>query len=275
MGQVGLRSGAITGSADQLLVRLTGPGGHTARPHLTADLVFALGKVVTELPAALSRRVDPRAALSLVWGRVGAGRAANAIPTTGEVEGTVRCLDSGAWNGAPELVRSLVADLVAPYGVQAEVTYTRNVPPVDNEPTSVEILTAAVQETEGPDAVVGTEQSLGGEDFAWYLPSVPGALARLGVSPPEVPDRTGGTCTRGGSTPTSAPSRWVPGSWWARRTSPCSRSDNGLCDIFATGSDQGVRLARVRTARRTTAGSGAPIASMVSGPMEGDTLCDG
>jgi amidohydrolase len=187
VGQVGLRSGAITGSADQLLVRLTGPGGHTARPQLTADLVFALGKVVTELPAALSRRVDPRAALSLVWGRVGAGRAANAIPTTGEVEGTVRCLDSGAWNGAPELVRSLVADIVAPYGVQAEVTYTRNVPPVDNEATSVEILAAAVLETEGPDAVVGTEQSLGGEDFAWYLPSVPGALARLGVSPPEVP----------------------------------------------------------------------------------------
>ena len=85
-------------------MRLHGPGGHTARPHLTADLVYALGKVVTELPAALSRRVDPRAALSVVWGRVEAGRAANAIPTTGEAEGTVRCLDAGAWHAAPELV---------------------------------------------------------------------------------------------------------------------------------------------------------------------------
>jgi len=188
VGRVGLRAGAITGSADQLMVRLHGPGGHTARPHLTADLVFALGKVVTELPAALSRRVDPRAALSLVWGRVTAGRAANAIPTTGEVEGTVRCLDASAWDGAPELVESLVAAIVAPYRVRAEVTYTRNVPPVDNEATSVEVLAAAVRETEGPDAVVGTEQSLGGEDFAWYLPNVPGALARLGVSPPEVPE---------------------------------------------------------------------------------------
>ena len=72
--------------------------------------------------------------------------------------------------------------------MRAEVDYTRNVPPVDNEATSVEVLAAAVRETEGPDAVVGTEQSLGGEDFAWYLPSVPGALARLGVSPPEVPE---------------------------------------------------------------------------------------
>jgi amidohydrolase len=187
VGKVGLRVGAITGSADQLLVRLSGPGGHTARPHLTADVVYALGKVVTDLPAALSRRVDPRAALSVVWGRVAAGRAANAIPTTAEAEGTVRCLDAGAWTDAPELVERLVHELVAPYGVQAEVGYTRNVPPVENEATSVELLAQAVWETEGEEALVGTEQSLGGEDFAWYLRGVPGALARLGTTPSEVP----------------------------------------------------------------------------------------
>ena len=187
VGKVGLRVGAITGSADQLLVRLSGPGGHTARPHLTADVVYALGKVVTDLPAVLSRRVDPRAALSVVWGRVAAGRAANAIPTSAEAEGTVRCLDDGAWTDAPELVERLVHEIVAPYGVQAEVGYTRNVPPVENEATSVELLARAVCETEGEDALVGTEQSLGGEDFAWYLRTVPGALARLGTTPSEVP----------------------------------------------------------------------------------------
>jgi amidohydrolase len=31
---------------------------------------------------------------------------------------------------------------------------------------------------------VDTEQSMGGEDFAWYLDTVPGALARLGVRAP-------------------------------------------------------------------------------------------
>ena len=187
VGRVGLRAGPITGSADQLLVRLHGPGGHTARPHLTADLVYALGKVVTDLPAALSRRVDPRAALSLVWGRIGAGRAANAIPTTGEVEGTVRSLDMHAWEAAPVLVESLVTEIVAPYGVRAEVVYQRNVPPVDNEPVSVDILTRAVRAVEGEAAVVRTEQSLGGEDFAWYLHEVPGALARLGTCRSDVP----------------------------------------------------------------------------------------
>ena len=189
VGKVGLRVGAITGSADQVLVRLEGPGGHTARPHLTGDLVYALGKVVTELPSALSRRVDPRAALSVVWGRISAGRAANAIPAAGEVEGTVRCLNAEAWQEAPALVEGLVAEIVAPYGVQAQVTYSRNVPPVENEARSVAALEVAVRETEGPEALTSTEQSLGGEDFAWYLRRVPGALARLGVCPPDVPEK--------------------------------------------------------------------------------------
>jgi amidohydrolase len=184
VGQVGLRVGAITGSADQLRVRLTGKGGHTARPHLTGDLVFALGKVATELPAALSRRVDPRAALSVVWGRIEAGKAANAIPAEGEVEGTLRCLDQAAWEGAQGLVEDLVRAIVAPYDVRAEVFYDRNVPPVENDAASIAILTAAVGATEGPESVATTERSLGGEDFSWYLGNIPGALARLGVRPP-------------------------------------------------------------------------------------------
>jgi amidohydrolase len=185
VGQVGLRVGAITASADQIVVRLTGKGGHTARPHLTGDLVYALGKVVTDLPAALSRRVDPRAALSVVWGRIDAGKAANAIPAEGEVAGTLRCLDQTAWKAAEVLVEDLVQAIVAPYNVRAQVSYERNVPPVENEAGSIAILTAAVGATEGPESVVTTERSLGGEDFSWYLGDIPGALARLGVRPPQ------------------------------------------------------------------------------------------
>jgi amidohydrolase len=194
VGRVGLRTGPVTASADQVLVRLRGRGGHTARPHLTEDLVYALGRVATELPASLSRRVDPRAALSVVWGSVAAGRASNAIPDAGELRGTLRCLDAEAWHDAPRLVEELVHAIAAPYGVRVEVEYVRNVPPVDNEATSVGILTAAVAASEGPEAVTGAEQSLGGEDFSWYLEpetGVLGALARLGVRDPGRGDEPG------------------------------------------------------------------------------------
>jgi amidohydrolase len=55
---------------------------------------------------------------------------------------------------------------------------------VVNEATSVELLREAMTDRFGAHAVEDTEQSLGGEDFSWYLEHVPGALARLGVRPP-------------------------------------------------------------------------------------------
>jgi amidohydrolase len=184
VGQVGLREGAITGAADMVSIRLSGRGGHTSRPHLTEDLTYALGVLMTQLPAALSRRLDPRSGATLVWGRVHAGEAPNVIPITGEVAGTLRMLDIGAWHQAEKIVHTLVDQLTAPYGVTADISYVRGVPPVVNDAIATETLRRAVESTLGPEGAATTAQSLGGEDFAWYLESVPGALARLGTRTP-------------------------------------------------------------------------------------------
>ena len=184
VGRVGLREGPITGAADHLDVTLSGSGGHTSRPHLTEDLTFALGKVVTELPAILSRRLDPRSGVSVVWGLVRAGSAHNVIPATGRVGGTVRMLDAIAWTEAEKLVPQLVEQIVAPYGVHAEVSYQRGVPPVVNDPASLALLAGSVERVLGRSGHVPTQQSLGGEDFGWYLDRVPGAMGRLGTRTP-------------------------------------------------------------------------------------------
>ncbi|WP_329141010.1 amidohydrolase [Streptomyces sp. NBC_01476] len=181
VGRIGLRQGPITSAADRLKLVLDGPGGHSARPHLTTDLVMAAAKLATELPAALNRRVDPRAGLSIVWGRIEAGHAANVIPQHAEIEGTVRCLDTTAWRDAPDLVHEVIDQIAAIYRAKCEITYQRGVPPVDNEAASVELLREAMTARFGAQAIEDTEQSLGGEDFSWYLEQVPGALARLGV----------------------------------------------------------------------------------------------
>ena len=186
-GRIGLRTGPITAACDHVQITLSGAGGHTARPHLTVDLVYALGRLITEVPAMLSRRVDPRAAMSLVWGTVTAGRAVNAIPMTGRVAGTLRVLDREAWDAAEPLVRELVADVVAASGARADVRYVRGVPPVDNEPGAVAVQQAAAAAAVGGVNISSTEQSMGGEDFAWYLDGVSGALARLGVRRPGAP----------------------------------------------------------------------------------------
>jgi amidohydrolase len=172
VGRVGLRDGS---------------GGHTSRPHLTEDLTFALGKLVTELPAVLSRRLDPRAGVSVVWGMVRAGSAMNVIPATGRAAGTVRMLDALAWADAEALVRETIHQIVAPYGVRTEISYVRGVPPVVNEHAATQVLGRAVEEVLGEAGHVSSQQSLGGEDFAWYVEKVPGAMGRLGTRTPGGP----------------------------------------------------------------------------------------
>jgi amidohydrolase len=180
-GRVGLRTGAVTAACDLVEVELSGPGGHTARPHLTVDLVYALGRVITEVPGLLSRRADPRDGLSLMWGAVGAGVAPNSIPEHGTLRGTVRMLRREAWDDVDRLIHRLIREVVAPTGADVEVRYVRGEPPVVNDPGCIAILRDATMLAVGPSGLDDTEQSLGGEDFAWYLDHVPGALARLGV----------------------------------------------------------------------------------------------
>jgi amidohydrolase len=187
VGQVGLRPGPITSASDHVTVRISGPGGHTSRPHRTGDVTFALATLATELPAVLSRRLDPRAGASMVWGMIRAGSASNVIPQEGVLSGTVRILDAVSWAEAEPIVRSAAADIVRPFAVEAVVDYQRGVPPVVNDDACHQLLVRAVLDVLGPAGQVATHQSLGGEDFGWYLDRVPGAMFRLGTRTPGGP----------------------------------------------------------------------------------------
>ncbi|MDV9190080.1 amidohydrolase [Streptomyces sp. SR27] len=183
-GTIGLRPGAITSACDRLEVTLDGPGGHTARPHLTTDLVTAAARVATDVPAVLARRVDARSGLSVTWGRIEAGHACNVIPQHAELSGTVRCLDLPTWRDAPDQVHAAIDEIATLHRAKSTVTYVRGVPPVVNDAVVTELLRDAMTARRGPHAIEDTEQSLGGEDFSWYLEHVPGAMARLGVRTP-------------------------------------------------------------------------------------------
>jgi amidohydrolase len=180
VGRVAITAGPITSAADSLEITLHSAGGHTSRPHLTGDLVYGLGTLITGLPGVLSRRIDPRHNTVMVWGAVNAGVAANAIPQIGTLAGTIRTASRETWVEMEDLVTETVSGLLAPLHIEHALNYRRGVPPVVNEEISTRIMTHAI-EAVGPDTLADTRQSGGGEDFSWYLEDVPGAMARLGV----------------------------------------------------------------------------------------------
>lgn len=181
VGTVGLSAGPITSAADLVEIHLKGPGGHTARPHETADLVHIAARVAVDLPVGLGRLSDPRDGLNLTFGSVKAGDAPNVIPTDALLRGSLRATGRGAWDAAPEHLPRLLAAIVEPLGATWELDHQRGAPPIENDPWAVGQMTAAAELVVGAESIAPTTQSAGGEDFSWYGEVAPLSYLRLGV----------------------------------------------------------------------------------------------
>lgn len=185
VGTVGLRAGAISSAADMAVVDLFGPGGHTARPEQTVDLVTLAARVVLELPERVRTRVGGGAAVRLVFGAVHAGDAPNVVPTSAQLRGSIRTPHTDLWDGLPDLLEAELHEIVDPSGATCELRYTRGVPPVTNDPTAIDEVRRGVAAVLGDGAITEAVQSWGGDDFAWYSRRVPSAYVRLGTHGPD------------------------------------------------------------------------------------------
>lgn len=183
VGQVGLVAGPITSATDKLTITLHGPGGHTARPERTVDLVRLTSEVVTELPGHVEKLLGGRLA-RITFGAVHAGDAPNVIPARAELRGTARTPDAEVWDELEPAIRAALAILVEPHEGTWELDYTRGHPPVVNDAGATAAMARAAEQALGEPSVVPTVQSVGGDDFSWYLATVPGCYARLGVRGP-------------------------------------------------------------------------------------------
>jgi len=184
VGMVGVRAGPITSAVDRVRIVLRGPGGHTARPNRTVDLVTAASRVVTDLTLAVSRLTDMRGATNLTFGAINAGTSPNVIPREAELLGSFRTVDRDVWDTAPEMLTRLLNDSVRLWGADCELDYGRGHPPVVNDAALASLVRQVGADVLGADAVAEAAQSLGGDDFAWFLERVPGCYVRLGARDP-------------------------------------------------------------------------------------------
>jgi amidohydrolase len=192
VGTIGLKSGAISSAADMAVITLTGPGGHTARPELTVDLVSLAAKVIADLPGLVAAEVahldsDRAALVKVVFGSIHAGDAANVIPTHCTLKASIRTPSLPVWDELPRLFERSLHAVVAGSGADIDLDYTHGVPPVVNDADVTAIVSQAARAAFGDAAVGEVEQSWGGDDFAWFTREVPGTYVRLGVRDPDGP----------------------------------------------------------------------------------------
>ena len=185
VGQVGLRLGAMTASADTFEIVIRGRGAHAAYPHLAVDPVVVTAQVILALQTLVSREIEPTEPAVVSITQVAAGTAPNIIPEVVRLAGTVRTHSNGVRDLIPERMRRVVDGVCAAGRARGEVVFAEGTPPVVNDAALAAVLADAAALELGSENVITLPQaSMGAEDFAEYLAYVPGVFFRLGLGNP-------------------------------------------------------------------------------------------
>lgn len=188
-GTLGYRAGATLAATDEFTITFRGRGGHASTPHWANDPVPVAAEAVLALQTMITRTVDAFNPAVLTVGSLRAGTTSNVIPETAELVGTIRTVDELVRLGVLQKVSRVCEGIASAHGCTVEIDMTAGYPVTVNDERFVEFLVALATETLGERSVHELPAPvMGAEDFAYVLQVVPGAMAFLGVCPPEEPD---------------------------------------------------------------------------------------
>jgi amidohydrolase len=187
VGKVGLRDGAMMAQADDFDLTVFGKSGHGARPHLGHDALYIATQIVNALQSVVSRSTDPLQPAVVSIGKISGGTARNVMAGEVTMEGTVRSLDAAEAKRLRRHVERISSGVARALGGKVKLDYLVGYPVLVNHRPINDLYRAAIRAAFGARSIVElTEPLMGGEDFAYYLQKVPGAMMRLGVRNPEV-----------------------------------------------------------------------------------------
>ncbi|MFY0543622.1 M20 metallopeptidase family protein [Brevibacillus sp. H7] len=180
VGQLGIKAGYFMGASDRFTIRVQGKGGHASMPHETIDAALVAVQIAQVLQTIVSRNLNPMDAGVVTIGKIEAGNRYNVIADEAIMEGTVRSLRPEVRNLLERRFTEIVEHVAQSMGAQAEITYQRGYPVLQNDPAAVEVVRSAASCLLGENALPEIEAALVAEDFAVYLEHFPGAFFWLG-----------------------------------------------------------------------------------------------
>jgi hippurate hydrolase len=183
VGQIRVRSGAITAAVDIVDVTIRGLGGHGAIPHQTRDPIVAASSAIMALQTAVSRNTDPLEAAVVTVGSIHAGVVATIIPETVELKLGVRTVSKATHALMAKRIPEILRHQAVSFGCEAEVHYGEGIsyPPCFNDvAAAASVRDTALALGQGADAIDMPGPFMFSEDFAFMLEEVPGCYFGIG-----------------------------------------------------------------------------------------------
>ncbi len=182
VGKVAVTPGPRTAFCQDFTIEIAGRGGHGARPHITVDPIATAAHLITLIYQAVPRQTDARQPVVVTIGMVNAGFASNVIPDTASLQGTIRTLNTAVAVQTRETVERLCAAVAQAFGAKISPLFERLLPGMVNDAQIATLAAGVAGQLLGPENILRNEPpSMGAEDFADYLPVVPGCMIGLGA----------------------------------------------------------------------------------------------
>jgi hippurate hydrolase len=183
VGEIGIKTGVHTSYTDEFDLRVTGRGGHAARPHEAIDSVVIASQLVINLQTIISREINPVHPSVLTVGYLRAGTVNNAIADKAVLKGTIRTTDEGVRTQLTEKIKKMASALAILHDAEIKVIIKPGYPPVINEEKASKLAISVAERLVGKDKTIAIPYpSLGGEDFSYFLQQTPGCLFRVGAA---------------------------------------------------------------------------------------------
>lgn len=184
-GKFGWRKGTLMASNDRFAITITGKGAHAAMQNVGKNALQAGAMLALELPRLSSRILSPSRAALIFVGTMNAGSGYNIVADRCTMEGTCRALTPEDRDAIEAGIKELASGIAALYGVQIEVEYVRQYPPLLTHESAADEIRKIFPENllwEAP------EPFMTAEDFAYFTEKVNGGMLLLGTGREDYPN---------------------------------------------------------------------------------------
>jgi amidohydrolase len=180
VGEFALSSGAVFASSNDFRITVSGRGAHAAMPHNGVDPIPVACQIVQGFQTIISRNKRPIDAGVISVTIIRAGEAANVLPDTCELQGTVRTFSVEVLDLIEQRMRRIAESTAQAFDAGCEFTLRRNYPPTINHPRETKFVREVLGGVVGAHNVKEFDPTMAAEDFSFFLQKKPGCYFLIG-----------------------------------------------------------------------------------------------
>jgi amidohydrolase len=176
-------------SAGDMLVSISGRGGHGSMPWTAKDPITGMIEILSSMQSFIAKNFDALDPIivNVGWIKAGDDHTTNIVPETVSFGATVRSFSKKGYEETRSKLPEFIKQMANAFGLSAEVEFSPATKVLINHHQPVDRVEAVTKEMFGENRYRTMSQPIpGGEDYASILEEIPGAFIFLGAAQPGI-----------------------------------------------------------------------------------------